>query len=401
MSEAKEPRTTTPGSLLSQWWTLGAIALDKRTAGRHMSAAWVIIDRYMQSKGGSRASLRYIETATGLSKPTVIGACRELVEWGYFTRDLGTGTRPTEYVPNWLVVNPSLPLASGQHGFTTGGQDGFTATAASGEQGLTKDLLTSPADKPADSKVGTADTPDPQPADGLAATAAGSRDPVEAFDRFWAAYPRKYQKPKARAAWEKLHPDPALAERIVAASAAWAAHYAEHAVNKRWIPAPANWLSGERYDEDLPEVYVDAKQAATAKKMANRKAERASDNDNTATTEWVGDISPLVPPGRHSATIAAVDARERGDIFEIEFTLDIDTGKLVQAGTPHCFFLQHPDPEVQRKGNAFFEGICNSAGVPAPEDVDDFLGKQVVMDVRANGTVCYVPHWKLDKEAAA
>ena len=92
MIDTKELRSTKPGTLLSQWWTLGEIALDKRTVGRHMTVAWIIIDRYMQKHGNGRASVRYIERATGMSVHTVMKACRELVEWGFFSQHIGTGT---------------------------------------------------------------------------------------------------------------------------------------------------------------------------------------------------------------------------------------------------------------------------------------------------------------------
>ncbi|RUW76944.1 hypothetical protein [Mesorhizobium sp. M1E.F.Ca.ET.063.01.1.1] len=385
MSEAKEPRTAKPGSLLSQWWTLGAIALDARTAGRHMTVAWVIIDRYMQSKGGSRASLRYIEKATGLSKPTVIGACRELVDWGYFTRHLGEGTRPSEYGPNWLVVNPSLPQASGQQGFTTGGKDGLTTTEPSGQQGFTKNLLTSPADKPADSKVGTEDTPDPV-ALGLAA-GAGSRDPESAFDRFWSAYPRKFQKPKARAAWDKIEPDAELAARIIEAAAAWAEHYATQGTDKKWIPTPANWLGGERYDEDLPEVYVDAKEAAIAKKVSS-KAPRATEPEPETASEWLDEISPFVTPGRHIITVVAAKERatELGRKLQLSFDVDLPKQKLTDV--PFELYTEHVIKAVQDDGQAALKVLAGGDDI---EKAIDLVGRQCRIFVSQVGAVKFEP----------
>jgi hypothetical protein len=96
-------RTAKPGSLLSQWWTIGAIMRDKRTSGRHAKVAWVIINRYMQARGNGRASLRYIERATGLTRRAVVRACRELVQWNYAARRIGSGTRPSEFSPNWVT----------------------------------------------------------------------------------------------------------------------------------------------------------------------------------------------------------------------------------------------------------------------------------------------------------
>ncbi len=380
MSESKEPRAVAAGTLLSQWWTLGAIALDSRTAGRHMTAAWVIIDRYMQSRGNARASLRYIENATGLSKPTVIGACRELVEWGYFSRHLGVGTRPTEYAPNWLVVNPSLPLASGQQGLTTGGQDGSTTTGASGEQGLTKDLLTSPADKPADSKVGNTNTPDPLVA-GLSA-ATGSRDPESAFDRFWQSFPRKHQKPKARVAWAKLNPDADLAERIVVAAGEWAEHYAENPVDKKWMPAPANWLAGERYDEDLPSVYVDAKEAAIArakdKPKPAAKPKHVEPNDDDKDLEDVA-AAKVAPAKRDQEYVI-----EKADIVSDQFS---ETLKLMMRGVedglcrPRNICVQHKREDEQAKGRKEFDRLLDACKLQLSDDLDsaDFVGRAIMI----------------------
>ncbi len=270
--EIVTPRTATAGSLLSQWWTLGEIILDRRTngSGRHTKVAWVIIDRHMQAKGNSRASIRFIEQATGLSKGIIIKACRELVEWGYMTQRTGIGTRPTEYSPNWSSVSPasntksnlssvlqesnaSVPLESN----TTD----ISVLPVSNESYLPK-----PADK-AELQVGRNIDTHGATLAGLT-PAAAPRDPEEKkkpFDIFWQTFPRKYKKPKARAAWDKLNPSEELADRIIEAASLWAEHYTINPIDKKWMPSPANWLAGERYDEDLPEIYEDPKERAISK----------------------------------------------------------------------------------------------------------------------------------------
>lgn len=73
-----------------------------------------------------------------------------------------------------------------------------------------------------------------------------------AFDRFWARYPRKQDKAKARRAWAKLAPDRALADRIMAAleiqrrSESWTRE------GGRYIPMPSTWLNGRRWEDELP-----------------------------------------------------------------------------------------------------------------------------------------------------
>jgi hypothetical protein len=271
-SEETKPRTATAGSLLSQWWTLGDIILDRRTngSGRHTKVAWVIIDRYMQAKGNGRASVRFIEQATGLSKGIIIRACRELVDWGYMTQRIGIGTRPTEYSPNWSSVSPasnaktvlaSVPQESNASVSPESNTTGFSVSPQSNES-----YLPEPAYKAELQVSGNTDTHDALPSAGLAAATAGTGDPKrDPFDIFWQTFPRKFQKPKARAAWDKINPDADLAERIIKAACKGTEHYARQGTEKKWIPTPANWLAGERYDEDLPGVYVDPKEAAIAK----------------------------------------------------------------------------------------------------------------------------------------
>jgi hypothetical protein len=154
----------------------------------------------------------------------------------------------------------------------------------------------------------------------------GTRDP---FDRYWQAYPRKYQKPKARAAWEKLNPNGDLAERIIEAAGRWAEHYAKNSVDKKWIPAPANWLSGERYDEDLPDVYADPKEAASAK----AKDKPAATQPTQPTTR-----------GKVSGTLRILEAEELGNPFgdsRCRIKLDGPSGEqeyilkcLIDGGAP-------------------------------------------------------------------
>lgn len=280
------PRTATPGSLLSQWWTLGDIILDRRTngSGRHIKVAWVIIDRYMQAKGNGRASVRFIQQATGLSKGIIIKACRELVDWGYMTQRIGIGTRPTEYSPNWSSVSPasnaesilaSVPQESNASVSPESNTTDFSVPPESNES-----YLPEPADK-AELQVGrNINTHDALPSAGLSAATAGTRDPRSAFDTFWHEFPRKFQKPKARAAWDKIAPDADLAERIIVAASALSVHYASQGTEKKWIPTPANWLAGERYDEDLPDVYADPKEAAIAK-AKDREPKTKPANSNT------------------------------------------------------------------------------------------------------------------------
>lgn len=72
-----------------------------------------------------------------------------------------------------------------------------------------------------------------------------------AFDAFWDAYPRKVAKGNARTAWAKAIKRGAAPEAITAAAARHADHWRRLGTQPRYIPHPATWLNGERYDDAL------------------------------------------------------------------------------------------------------------------------------------------------------
>ena len=71
------------------------------------------------------------------------------------------------------------------------------------------------------------------------------------FNEFWKLYPRKESKQQAKKAWMKLKPDQALFDMI-----ANALEYRRHtkewlAEGGRYIPHPATWLNGRRWEDEL------------------------------------------------------------------------------------------------------------------------------------------------------
>ncbi|MBQ1096298.1 hypothetical protein KBY55_09400 [Streptomyces sp. b94] len=70
------------------------------------------------------------------------------------------------------------------------------------------------------------------------------------FDEFWAAYPRKVAKGTARGAWAKALKRGISAEHITAAATRAAAQWRAAHTELRFIPHPATWLNGERYDDE-------------------------------------------------------------------------------------------------------------------------------------------------------
>ena len=71
------------------------------------------------------------------------------------------------------------------------------------------------------------------------------------FAEFWAEYPKKKAKKDAQKAWNKIKPTAELFENIIEA-----VKFAKNSMewkkeNGRFIPNPATWLNGGRWDDEL------------------------------------------------------------------------------------------------------------------------------------------------------
>lgn len=74
----------------------------------------------------------------------------------------------------------------------------------------------------------------------------------ERFDRFWAAYPRHTAKQTAVKAFEKINPDEALLEQMLAAIASQKESDQWTRDGGAFIPHPSTWLNQERWNDELP-----------------------------------------------------------------------------------------------------------------------------------------------------
>lgn len=72
------------------------------------------------------------------------------------------------------------------------------------------------------------------------------------FDDFWRAYPRRQAKKDALKAWRTV--DPAAHAKILPAIKAWCRCDDWRRDGGRFIPFPATWLRGERWDDELDTV---------------------------------------------------------------------------------------------------------------------------------------------------
>lgn len=77
-----------------------------------------------------------------------------------------------------------------------------------------------------------------------------AKNKVSGFDEFWAVYPNKRDKSKARELWQKLVPDEALKKQIIAA-------VKQQARSEEWtkdcgqyVPYPSTWLRRRRWEDE-------------------------------------------------------------------------------------------------------------------------------------------------------
>ncbi len=95
----------------------------------------------------------------------------------------------------------------------------------------------------------------------------------KAFLEFWDAYPRKVNKPLAEEAWESLNPGKETIGKIMAALARMTNSEQWKTGNGRYVPHPANWLRGRRWEDDPSEAdlkFLAPPQENSANKSRNR-----------------------------------------------------------------------------------------------------------------------------------
>ena len=71
------------------------------------------------------------------------------------------------------------------------------------------------------------------------------------FDLFWADYPNRVAKQDAVRAWQKLAPDEALYCEIMAGLRKWKASDEWTRDGGRFVPHPATWLNGRRWEDEV------------------------------------------------------------------------------------------------------------------------------------------------------
>lgn len=74
----------------------------------------------------------------------------------------------------------------------------------------------------------------------------------EAFESFWAGYPRKVGKLAAKREWDRIRPTPELVKQM-AKALEWQQEYWD---DPQFIPHPRTWLHQGRWDDEPPRPFV-------------------------------------------------------------------------------------------------------------------------------------------------
>ena len=88
-------------------------------------------------------------------------------------------------------------------------------------------------------------------AGGAAEAAIRPKTPVQGFEEFWKAFPKKASKGAALKAWNKLRPGNDLSEKIMAAIERAKKSEQWNRENGRFIPYPATWLNAQGWEDEL------------------------------------------------------------------------------------------------------------------------------------------------------
>jgi hypothetical protein len=75
------------------------------------------------------------------------------------------------------------------------------------------------------------------------------------FDTFWKEYPRKVSKQQAVKAWKSLNPDHTLLTTMLQALEKQKRSEQWQKDNGKFIPHPATWLNGKRWEDELAPKY--------------------------------------------------------------------------------------------------------------------------------------------------
>ena len=77
-------------------------------------------------------------------------------------------------------------------------------------------------------------------------------DEVPTFDNFWSVYPKRVARKDAEKAWDRLSAEERVAAFVGAVT--WLPIW--RTMDVAYIPHPATWIHGERWNDELPAAVV-------------------------------------------------------------------------------------------------------------------------------------------------
>ncbi len=397
-----------PDSLENKFRLMQLVPFDKRMKRKHILVYGFILDWFHSKYGDALASSRHVLAelkerdpfGAGLYMGDVHSALTELVAWGYLAQEKGSGRRASRYIPVWSkfdsvqkIPNATEDEISVRETPNTSVLGFQNATNDSVHKIPNEDPSTGPGPQTRGQVVeGMFDAaPVAPPAAALKGATAGPASGGDRFDEFWQSWPRKHGKKAAQSEWRKITYD---VDVIIASAGVWAEHYARHGVDKRWIPEPANWLRGERWDEDLPIVHIDAKGAAITKAKANAPAKTAPEpaNDNAPVEsedvpEFMKGSPSLWPVGDYCGEFVENDIVDEYEGKDIAAHLTFE----VQSPGPHYgkrflhkFYMQSFIKTAQDEGNQYLSDITSAIDLPGEiQDLDELMF--IPVRVKADG----------------
>jgi hypothetical protein len=384
--------TTTEPVLLKQYKLLGAVIDARWATGLDHKITRHVIDRYFAKFGNARASLRYLEAATGAKRNKIIPSLRRIIDKGVISViRQGIGTRPTEYDLNFdfaAKIPSGAPEGTSTsctlEGTSSGSLEG-TSTASSGTpQGTESYLPNMSTDMLTVSRIdGTPAVPAAPPVSGLEADPAASAVDPGSFEELWNAFPRKHQRAKARMAYNALTPDRELHDRLVKSAMALAKHHEVIGTDKKWWKHLHTWLAQECYLEDLPQPYENRKDAAIA-----RARERGPKKATAHSTDIDGDA----PVGRHEVTIIGFKALDEagGREQRFSFSYRIRGGKHDGREFSHMFVhWAYDNDDVSTKGKRLLADITRAVGKPGEKEAEQLYDIPLCAIVSGAGTIRY------------
>ncbi len=392
-----KPSTSTASAgtgsfLLKQYKLLGAVIDVPWSTNLDKKIAWHVIDNYYAKFGNARASLRYLEQATGSSRTNIIASLKRLTHHGALkVIRQGIGTRPTEYDLNFDFAlkipsgNVDITSTSGNVDITSRGNVDVTSKVPSGDVDVTESYLRNmPTGMLTVSRnEGAPAVPTAPPVSGLEADpAATAVDPApksepaksdlpkaDRFEELWAVFPRKHQRAKAKAAYKTLAPDAELHNKLVDTATALAGHYQTNGTESKWWKHLHNWLADECYLEDLPEPYENPKEAAIARARENGPRKTSKPQPAGKATG----LSPKTPIGRHKVKIVGSEMPDDSGSPEqrFKFSYRIEDGDHEGKEFSHTFKYLSNDETLQTEGQSFFADLRKATGVVDPQDTSD------------------------------